>query len=107
MAFPSNQFYNQDPKSNQEIKEFVKERFGVTFHMFAKVNVNGPNTHPLFAYLRCNSELYDRSSGKAKQIPWNFGKFLLDEEGKVVKYFNPTVSPLDMEEEIVELLEKK
>ena len=73
--------------------------------MFAKVEVNGENTHPLFKYLRHNSELYDKKTGEAKQIPWNFGKFLVDRDGKVVGFYGPRVKPLEMESEIRRLLD--
>ena len=105
MAFPSNQFFKQEPKSNAEIKEFVRTRFGVTFPMYSKVDVNGSNTHPLFAYLRYNSSLYDKRVNKVAEIQWNFGKFLLDSEGKVITYFDPQASFRSIKGRIVELLE--
>ena len=105
MAFPSNQFFKQEPKSNAEIKEFVRTRFGVTFPMYSKVDVNGSNTHPLFAYLRYNSSLYDKRVNKVAEIQWNFGKFLLDSEGKVIAYFDPQASFRSIKARIVEHLE--
>ena len=61
--------------------------------MFSKINVNGAEAHPVYRYLRCKSELYDESSGKAKEIPWNFAKFLVDRSGKVVAYYSPQTEP--------------
>ena len=72
--------------------------------MFSKVEVNGENAHPLFKFLRHNSELYEETTKTAKQIPWNFAKFLLDRDGKVVKFYGPRVEPNKMEDDIVALL---
>ncbi len=89
MAFPCNQFFGQESGSHEEIKEFVKKNFEATFKLFEKVEVNGPNTHPLFVYLRNNSELFDSKTGEAKVIPWNFAKFLINSKGEVFKFFSP------------------
>lgn len=89
IGFPCNQFKNQESQSEEEIKKFVKDKFNVTFPMMEKIEVNGPNTHPLYAYLRNNSELAEKATGEAKQIPWNFAKFLVDREGHVVKFYGP------------------
>ena len=102
LAFPCNQFMSQEPGTEAEIKEFVKQ-YGVNFPMFSKVLVNGADCHPLFAYLRQNSSL--KNNEGASEIPWNFGKFLLDKDGKVKKFFGPKEHPMAMEEDIQNLLE--
>lgn len=67
----------------------------MTFPMFSKVEVNGPNTHPVFVYLRQNSPLC-QADGSSKEIPWNFGKFLLNSDGKVVDFFHPSKKPKEI-----------
>ena len=61
--------------------------------MFSKVEVNGDNCHPLYKYLRRNSSLHDEKTGQTKEIPWNFGKFLVNSEGKVIEYYPSDVYP--------------
>ena len=69
-------------------------KYGVTFPIFDKIEVNGTDTHEVYKYLRTNSELFDPSSNTAKRIPWNFAKFLVDaESGKVMHYYDPQTSP--------------
>ena len=106
LAFPCNQFHDQESKSETEIEEFVKSKFNAQFQLFSKIEVNGQNTHPVFKYLRANSELHDAKTGKSKEIPWNFAKFLLDKNGKVVKYYDPKVEPETFEEDVKKLLGK-
>ena len=106
LAFPCNQFHNQEKNSEEDIEEFVKSKFNAQFQLFSKIDVNGPNTHPVFRFLRANSELHDPLTVKSKEIPWNFAKFLLDKDGKVVKYYNPTVEPQKFEEDVKKLLGK-
>ena len=72
--------------------------------MFAKIEVNGPNTHEAYKYLRYNSELFDAKKKEVKEIPWNFAKFLLDSEGNVKSYYNPRVEPLTIVPDIEKLL---
>ena len=76
LAFPCNQFFSQESGTNQEILEFVTSRFGSKFTLFDKVEVNGPNTHPVYRFLRSNWG--KEKSGEAKVIPWNFAKFLIN-----------------------------
>ena len=85
LGFPSNQFFGQEKRSEAEIKEFVVDLYNVNFPMFSKIEVNGPNTHDIFKFLRINSEL-KVCNNKAKQIPWNFAKFLVNNEGEVIKF---------------------
>ena len=98
LGFPSNQFANQEPGDEKSIAEGCLLNYGVTFPMFSKTDVNGPDAHPLFKYLR--SELPGVLSNKIK---WNFTKFLIDAEGRPVKRFSPATKP----EKIGEYLEKK
>ena len=98
LGFPSNQFANQEPGDEKSIAEGCLLNYGVTFPMFSKTDVNGPDAHPLFKYLR--SELPGVLSNK---IRWNFTKFLIDAEGSPVKRFSPATKP----EKIGEYLEKK
>ncbi len=88
-AFPSNDFLHQDPGTNQEIKQFVKREFHVTFPMFAKIRVKGPLAHPLFKWLtdRQKNPLF------GKLIGWNFEKFLIDRQGQVIARFESEVKP--------------
>jgi len=72
--------------------------------MMSKIEVNGPNTHPVYSWLRGNSELYDKKEQKAQQIPWNFSKFLVDRNGNVSKYYAQRPLPLDFEKDILALL---
>ena len=104
MAFPCNQFFNLESGCEAEIKQYVKKRYNAGFPMFAKVKVNGPDAHPLFKYLRRNSALYDEASGTCRQIPWNFGKFLVNSEGEVIKFYGPHDEPLKAERDIKRLL---
>lgn len=88
LGFPCNQFANQDSGSNEEIHEFCQLNYGVTFTMFQKIYVNGENEHPLYKYLK------NETKGiLGKQIKWNFTKFLIDSEGKMIKRYAPTVLP--------------
>ena len=91
LGFPCNQFMNQESGSEAEIKDWVVKEFGVTFLMFSKIMVNGSKTHDLYKYLRLNSELAE--NGKAKEIPWNFSKFVVTPDGKVLKYYAPKEEP--------------
>ena len=61
-----------------------------------KCNVNGPDCHDVYKYLRTNSELYDKDKQEAREIPWNFAKFLIDKDGNVVKYYGPKIEPNDI-----------
>ena len=99
LGFPCDQFGNQEPGDEAEIKAFCSLTYGVTFPMFAKVEVNGDGAHPLFAWLRSQAPA---PSGDA--IEWNFTKFLVDPDGHVVKRYGPQVPPQDLVTDIDELL---
>jgi glutathione peroxidase len=96
LGFPCNQFANQEPGTEQEIAEFCSARYDVTFPMFAKVEVNGPNTHPLYRYLKSRA----RGMLGSESIKWNFTKFVVDRTGKVVARYAPTTRPERLEPEL-------
>lgn len=98
MAFPSNQFGAQEPKSNDEIRSFVQRTFGAQFPLFAKTDVQGPKAHPLFAWLT-------RRLGGG-DVRWNFEKFLINRRGQPVARYRTATAPKDLEAEIVRLLEE-
>lgn len=99
IGFPCNQFNGQEPGSAKEIEEGCMLNYGVSFIMADKIQVNGPDTHPIFIYLK------DELSGFiTKGIKWNFTKFLIDKTGKPFKRFAPITKPLSMEKDIVKLL---
>jgi len=89
LAFPCNQFAEQEPGSNVEILEFATSKFGVTFPMFAKVEVNGDGACDLYEFLKSEQPGDDGNT----DIPWNFTKFLVDRNGAVLKRFGPQVTP--------------
>ncbi|XP_020280704.1 probable phospholipid hydroperoxide glutathione peroxidase [Pseudomyrmex gracilis] len=92
LAFPSNQFAGQEPGTSEEIQNFVKQ-YNVTFDMFEKIDVNGDNAHPLYKWLKTQKE-----GLLTNDIKWNFTKFIVDKNGKVVERFAPTTTPFDMED---------
>ncbi|GEN56595.1 glutathione peroxidase [Halolactibacillus alkaliphilus] len=99
LGFPSNQFLNQEPGTDEEVSQACQLNFGVTFPLFSKVNVNGKNAHPLFRYLTI-----EQSSLLGGTIKWNFTKFLIDREGHLVSRFAPKTKPETFEKDIVKLL---
>jgi len=101
LGFPCNQFGGQEPGTEGEIKTFCETKFGVTFPMFGKIDVNGPNRHPLYAFLTGAATAPDGPG----DVKWNFAKFLIDRQGKVAARFSPTVAPVS--EEIVSALERQ
>jgi glutathione peroxidase len=99
LGFPCNQFGGQDPGSNEQISEFCQKNYGVTFPMFSKVNVKGPEAHIIFRYLTNNSKGVLGSG-----IKWNFTKFLIGRDGTVLDRFAPTTKPEALEAEIEKAL---
>jgi glutathione peroxidase len=91
LGFPSNQFMGQEPGTSEEIATFCSTTYGVTFPLFEKTDVNGPERHPLYAEL---TETPD-ADGQAGDVVWNFEKFLVSPEGEVVARFRPQVEPED------------
>jgi glutathione peroxidase len=121
IGFPCNQFAEQDPGSDGEIQEFCRVNYGVTFQMMKKVDVNGEEEHPIFAYLKEQAPTEEYKGLKAKaaatlfktisksvkkenDIKWNFTKFLVSRDGSRVLRFAPTTEPKDIEAAIESLL---
>ncbi|RDC63365.1 glutathione peroxidase [Adhaeribacter pallidiroseus] len=93
IGFPANDFGGQEPGSNQEIAAFCEKNYGVTFPVVEKIAVTGPNQHPLYKYLSSKS-----LNGVTDEVPtWNFCKYLINEDGKVVQFFPSKVAPLSSE----------
>ena len=97
--FPCNQFANQEPWDSKSIEQWCLINYGVTFPMFAKVDVNWDDTHPLFAYLK--NTVFNIFG---KSIKWNFTKFLVDRNGNPVKRFSPMTKPEKLEKAIEKFL---
>ncbi|MBA2874739.1 glutathione peroxidase [Thermaerobacillus caldiproteolyticus] len=123
LGFPCNQFGEQEPGSNEDAVAFCQLNYGVTFPIFSKIEVNGNNAHPLFQYLKKEAPFrgFDETSATAKilklmilekapqwlmgdEIKWNFTKFLIDQNGKVIRRYEPNEEPVDFEKDIAELL---
>ena len=123
LGFPCNQFGEQEPGGPAEVQQFCTAHYGVSFPLFEKTNVRGPDAHPLFRFLTAEApfEGLDQSDAGGKMlhgflqsklpeylegddVKWNFTKFLIDREGKVVRRFEPYVGPMDMEPAIQALL---
>jgi len=99
LGFPSNQFLNQEPETNETMEETCRINHGVTFQLTQKIDVNGDNTHPIFSYLK------DELPGSlGKTIKWNFTKFLITPEGKPYKRYAPTTKPVKIEKDILKLI---
>jgi glutathione peroxidase len=100
LGFPCNQFGQQEPGDSAKIAEFCELKFGVTFDLFDKIDVNGDNTDPLFDYLK------EQAKGiiGTRAIKWNFTKFLVNREGKVLKRFAPKDTPESMKSAIEAIL---
>ncbi|WP_422659599.1 glutathione peroxidase [Paenibacillus sp. EC2-1] len=124
LGFPCNQFAEQEPGTNEEVNTFCMINYGVSFPMFQKVEVRGENAHPLFKFLSASKpfEGFNPFHSVAKlltamlnekypdylpgdSIKWNFTKFLISAEGEVIKRFEATTDPLDMEQDIEMLLQ--
>ena len=99
LGFPCNQFGGQEPGSAQDIAAFCSTKYDVTFPMFAKIDVNGPNALPLFDHLKA-----EKTGLLGSSIKWNFTKFLVDRAGKVVGRYASTVSPNALTRDIEKLL---
>ena len=123
LDFPCNQFGHQAPGSNEEIVSFCDSRYGITFPIFSKIEVNGDNENPLFTFLKSQKgfagfnpehpltpmieSMLSRTVPdylQSSDIKWNFTKFLIDREGNVVERFEPTADMAEVEEKIVSLL---
>ena len=121
LDFPCNQFGNQAPGNDDEIHQFCTLKYNTSFDQFAKIEVNGENESPLFTFIKENSpeelveglknkmamktiEKISKTAKNDKDIKWNFTKFLVDREGKILYRFSPTFKPEDIEEKIKQLL---
>lgn len=100
LGFPCNQFGAQEPGSADEIAEFCKVNFGVTFPLMAKIDVNGPDASPLYDWMKKEKKGLMGSTS----IKWNFTKFLIDREGNVVKRYGPQDTPKSIAQDIEKLL---
>jgi glutathione peroxidase len=100
LGFPCNQFGSQDPGNNAEIGAFCSREYGVTFPMFAKIDVNGDSAHPLFQDLKTAAPGLLGTTA----IKWNFTKFLVDRQGNVVERFAPNTTPEDIAKSIEPLV---
>ena len=100
LGFPCNQFAHQDPLSNAEIGGFCQRNYGVSFPMFAKVDVNGPRAHPLYQYLSTQA----KGILGTQRIKWNFTKFLINQKGEVIKRYAPIIKPEKIAKDIQRLL---
>ena len=78
LAFPTNQFHNGEPDPLEKVVPNLRDNMGIEFPIMEKAEINGPNTHEVYKFLRLNSELYDPSQKRAREIPWNFAKFIVD-----------------------------
>lgn len=95
LGFPCNQFANQEKNDNKEISDFCQLNYGVTFPMFEKIKVNGTDAHPLYKYLKKETK-----GILSDEIKWNFTKFLIDREGKVIKRYSPLTSIKSIKKDI-------
>jgi glutathione peroxidase len=94
LGFPCNQFADQEPGTAEEIGVFCRRNYGVSFPMFAKIEVNGDDAHPLYKWLRIEEDAL------GEDIEWNFTKFLVGRDGQVIKRYAPTVEPETLAEDI-------
>lgn len=100
LGFPTNEFGQQEKGSNKEIKKFCQKNYGVSFDIFSKTTVNGADANPIYKYLKGEK----RGFLWTEAIKWNFTKFLVDKEGKIVKRYAPSTTPEAIEKDIKELL---
>ena len=100
LGFPCDQFGHQEPGDEAEIKNFCSLTYDVKFPMFAKIDVNGANTHPLYKYLKTQA----KGLLGSESIKWNFTKFLVDGDGKVLTRYAPTDTPQSIEKDIAALV---
>ncbi|MCL1138523.1 glutathione peroxidase [Shewanella pneumatophori] len=100
LGFPCNQFGAQEQGDSEEISQFCELNFGVTFPLFEKIEVNGPNTLPLYNYLKSSA----KGLLGSEKVKWNFTKFLVNRQGQAVQRFAPTTKPMALEQDILKLL---
>ncbi len=100
LGFPCNQFGQQEPGDSSDISSFCLKNYGVSFPMFEKIEVNGSGTHPLYKYLKGEA----KGLMGSENIKWNFTKFLISKDGKVIDRFAPTTKPEKLKSDIEKLL---
>lgn len=100
LGFPSNEFLEQEPGTNEEIKTFCRLNYDITFDMFSKITINGDETIPLYKYLKENA----KGIFGTKSIKWNFTKFLINKKGEVIKRYGSSTKPFEIEDDILKLL---
>ncbi|WP_343747673.1 glutathione peroxidase [Fluviicola sp.] len=93
VGFPSNDFMSQEPGTDQEIKAFCSKNYGVSFPMMSKIEVKGKDKHPLYQFLTEKS----KNGYSDNSVKWNFQKYLINEQGKLVKVISPSTKPMDQE----------
>ena len=101
VGFPTNDFYEQDPGSNDEIKSFCVKNYGVTFPMMSKIKVKGDTIEPIYSFLTLKS----KNGLEDNEVKWNFQQYLINEQGKLVRVVSPRVKPMD--ESIVDWIRTK
>ena len=107
LAFPCNQFGQQEAGSNAEIKQFAKDKYGITFPMFSKVDVNGPQTSTLFSFLKQSFPPWlDATTAGNKELSWNFNKFLIDRHGMPIKHYTSELDYAQLEQDVYNELVK-
>lgn len=100
LGFPCDQFGHQEPGDEAEIKDFCRLKYDVSFPMFAKIEVNGEDAHPLYKHLKTEA----KGILGSESVKWNFTKFLIDKEGRVVRRYAPNDKPESVEADILALL---
>ena len=104
LGFPCRQFLSQEFEKEEDIKNFIA-KYKVEFPMFSKIEVNGKNTNPVYLYLKANTtEFKDKNDG-LKDVPWNFAKFLVNAQGKIINYYEPKINPKSFVDDIEKLLD--
>lgn len=101
LGFPCAQFLNQEPESNDTVEKACEQNFGVTFQLTEKIDVNGAKTHDIFKHFKLK-----KGGLLGSRIKWNFTKFLISNEGRVLKRYSPTTAPESIEADIISLLSK-
>ena len=100
LGFPCSQFLNQEPETNESVEQDCEVNFGVTFQLTEKIDVNGSNTHEIFKHLKSK-----KGGFLGSRIKWNFTKFLISGEGKVLRRYAPTTTPDQIERDIIALID--
>lgn len=100
LGFPCNQFGAQEPGTEKEIALFCETQFAVTFPLFAKIEVNGAGTHPLYAWLKAETP----GAEQGQEIGWNFAKFLIGRDGQPIARYSPRTAPSDLSDDIAKAL---